>query len=64
MSDLHKVRKYRPAQASMPRQRTMAFESRLTLGLTSQERIKVVRQLAHLLILAAGMTLEESARER
>jgi hypothetical protein len=42
----------------------MAFESRLTRGLTSQERIKVVRQLAHLLILAAGMTLEESNRER
>ncbi len=64
MSDLHKVRKYRPPQASTPRQRTMAFESRLTRGLTSQERIKVVRQLAHLLILAADMTLEESNRER
>jgi hypothetical protein len=64
MSDLHKVRKYRPAKASMPRQRTMAFESRLTQGLASQERIKAIRQLAHLLMLAAGMTIEESNRER
>jgi hypothetical protein len=58
------IRKYGPALASTPRQRTMAFESRLTRGLSGQERTKVIRQLAHLLMLAAGMTLEESDRER
>jgi hypothetical protein len=64
MSDRYKVRKYSPALASTPRQRTMAFESRLTRALSGQERLKVVRQLAHLLMLAAGITIEESDRER
>ena len=64
MSDRYKVRKYDPARAVMPRQKTMAFESRLTRGLSGQERIKVIRQLAHLLMLAAGMRIEESDRER
>jgi len=64
MSDRYKVRKCSPARASLPRQTTMAFESRLTRGLSGQERIKVIRQLAHLLMLAAGMRIEESDRER
>jgi hypothetical protein len=42
----------------------MAFESRLTRSLTGQERVKVIRQLAHLLMLAAGMTIRENDRER
>jgi hypothetical protein len=63
MSDPSKVRKCNPARAVLPRQRAMAFESGPTRGLNSQERIKVVRQLAHLLTLAAGMRIEETDRE-
>ena len=64
MSDRYKVRKYNPVRAPMPQQKAMAFESRLTRTLSGQERAKVIRQLAHLLMLAAGMTIEESDRER
>jgi hypothetical protein len=64
MSDRYKVRKNSPTRAPVPRQKTIAFESRLTRGLTGQERIKIIRQLAHLLMLAAGMRIEESDRER
>jgi hypothetical protein len=64
MSDRYKVRKCSPARASMPRQRAMAFESQLTRGLSCQERSKIIRQLAHLLMLAAGMRSEENDRER
>jgi hypothetical protein len=42
----------------------MAFESQLTRGLSCQERSKIIRQLAHLLMLAAGMRSEENDRER
>jgi hypothetical protein len=64
MSYRYKVRKNKPARAPMPQQKAMAFESRLTRSLIGSERIKVIRQLAHLLMLAAGMTIEESDRER
>ena len=43
MSDRYKVRKRQSNAAPVPRQKTIAFESRLTRGLTGQERMKVVR---------------------
>ena len=64
MSHRYKVRKSGPSRASVPRQRAIAFESRLTRSLAGQERNKVVRQLAHLLMLAAGMMIRENDRER
>jgi hypothetical protein len=64
MSHRYKVRKNCPDRAPAPQQRAMAFESRLTRSLTGQERVKVIRQLAHLLMLAAGMTIRENDRER
>jgi hypothetical protein len=57
------MRKNCPAHAPVPQQRAMPFESRLTLSLTGQERKKVVRQLAYLLMLAAGVTTRENDRE-
>jgi hypothetical protein len=63
MSHRFKVRKNSLARAQVPQQKSIAFETRLTGGLTGQERFKVIQQLAHLLMLAAGMT-EENDRER
>ena len=64
MSHRYKVRKICPDRGRAPQQRAMTFESRLTRSLAGQERIKVIRQLAHLLMLAAGMTIRENDRER
>jgi hypothetical protein len=46
-----------------PRQMTITFESSV-LQLTDPERAKVLRQLAHLLLLAAGVAVEENNDER
>jgi hypothetical protein len=48
----------------MPRQKTIAFESGLTRGLTVPERMKAVKQLAQVLMLAAGLASKESDVER
>jgi len=48
----------------MPRQKTIAFESGLTRGLTGLERMKVVKQLAHVLMRAAGLASKESDDDR
>ena len=64
MSERYKVRKNNSSLAPAPQQKTIAFESRLTRGLTGPERMKVIRQLAQLLMLAAGMRIEESGLER
>jgi len=64
MSHRYKVRKNCPDRGPASQQRATAFESRLTRSLAGQKRIKVIRQLAHLLMLAAGMTIRENDRER
>ena len=46
------------------RQFNMTFESTGLLGLTSVERMKVITQLSRLLMLAAGMSVEERDDER
>lgn len=46
------------------RQFNMTFESTGLLGLTSVERMKVVSQLSRLLMLAAGVSVEERDDER
>jgi hypothetical protein len=63
MSEATKFRKSPPPPPT-PRQKTIAFESGLTRELTDVERIKVVKQLTHLLMLAAGIASKESAVER
>jgi hypothetical protein len=64
MSEPTKFRKRSPPSAPTPRQKTIAFESGLTRELTGVERMKVVKQLAHLLMLAAGIASKESDVER
>jgi hypothetical protein len=64
MSEATKFRKSPPSPAPMPRQKTIAFESGLTRELTDVERTKVVKQLAHILMLAAGIASKERDVER
>lgn len=64
MSELAKFRKRPLSSAPMPRQKTIAFESRLTRALTGVERVKVVKQLAQILMLAGGLASKESDVER
>jgi len=59
-----KFRKRQTPSAPTPRQKSIAFESGLTRGLTAQERMKVVKQLARVLMLAAGIVSKESDVER
>jgi hypothetical protein len=56
----------RPSQWKIQtsRQKTTAFESGLTRGLTGLERMKVLKQLAQLLMLAAGLASTERDDER
>ena len=56
MAEPQKIRKTVPVAPPVPpRQKSIAFESGLTRGLTAPERMKAVTQLAHLLMLAAGI---------
>jgi hypothetical protein len=64
MSEATKFRKHLPPPAPTPRQKTIAFESGLTRELTDVERMKAVKQLAQLLMLAAGISSKESDVER
>jgi hypothetical protein len=64
MSEATKFRKSPPPPASTPRQKTIVFESGLTRELTAVERSKVVKQLAQLLMLAAGIASKENDVER
>ena len=56
--------KSRKRTSPAPRQKSIAFESVLTRGLNAPERTKVVKQLAHVLMLAAGVASQESDVER
>lgn len=47
-----------------PQQMSIAFESKLLLGLTAAERMKALMHLANLLMLAAGVVAEENDDER
>lgn len=64
MSEPYKFRKRTSPPRILPRQRAIVFESRVTRSLTGAERMKVVRQLAQLLMLAAGVVTKESDCER
>jgi len=64
MSEPYKFRKSNSPPRILPQQKAIAFESRVTRTLTGSERMKVVRQLAHLLMLAAGVVTKESDCER
>lgn len=49
--------------SAQPRQISMAFESRCIRGLTPPERLRALTHLANLLMLAAGLTIEERNHE-
>jgi hypothetical protein len=46
-----------------PRQINIAFESRWLQGLTAPERLRVLTHLTNLLMLAAGLAIEEHNQE-
>jgi hypothetical protein len=64
MSQRPQSRKRPSPLVAAPRQKSIAFESVMTRGLTAPERTKVVKQLAHMLMLAAGVARQESDGER
>jgi hypothetical protein len=64
MSEPTKFRKRPPQRVQTPRQKTIAFESGLTRSLTGPERMKAVKQLAQVLMLAAGLASKENDDER
>ncbi|MGB6603020.1 MAG: hypothetical protein WBE65_01815 [Steroidobacteraceae bacterium] len=64
MAELNKSRKRMSPAAPMSRQKAILFESRLTRRLSGQERLKVVKQLAQILMLATGIADKESDVER
>jgi len=46
-----------------PRQINIAFESKWLQGLTPPERLRALTHLANLLMLAAGLAIEERSHE-
>jgi hypothetical protein len=52
-----------PQAAMPPRQISMMFESKWLQGLTPGERAQVLARLANILILAAGLAIEEDSDE-
>lgn len=65
MAEPQKICKTVPVAPPVPpRQMSIAFESSVLRGLTAPERVKALTHLAHLLLLAAGITTEEHNDER
>jgi hypothetical protein len=64
MSEPYKFCKRNSPPAIPPHQRSILFESRALRGLTGPERMKAVKQLAHVLMLAAGIASQERDVER
>jgi len=52
-----------PSQPTPPQQINIAFESISLQGLTSPERLRALTHLANLLMLAAGLAIEERSHE-
>jgi len=63
MAEPQKVRRTAVTPPVPPRQMIIAFESSV-LRLTDPERAKALTHLAHLLLLAAGVAVEENDDER
>lgn len=64
MTELPSRRKNKLPRPPKRRQISIAFESTELRGLTSAQRMKAVRQLSRVLMLAAGAALEERDDER
>jgi hypothetical protein len=64
MNKPRKIQKEQAPRPAEPRQMSIVFESNGLCGLSTAERTKAVTNLAHLLMLAAGVVVEENDDER
>ena len=64
MSKPRKIQREQPPPPAEPHQMSIAFESNRLRGLPAAERMKVLMDLAYLLMLAAGVASEEDDDER
>ena len=63
MSKPRKIQREQAPPPAKPRQMSIVFESNGLRGLSTSERTKAVMNLAHLLMLAAGIVVEENDDE-
>ena len=64
MSKPRKIQREHAPPPAEPRQMSIVFESNGLRGLSTAERTKALMNLAHLLLLAAGVVVEENGDER
>ena len=64
MSNPRKIQREQSLPPAKPRQMSIVFESKGLRGLSIAERTKVLVNLAHLLMLAAEVVVEEDDDER
>ena len=64
MSKPRQIQKKQSPPPAEPHQMSIAFESNRLCGLPAVERMKVLMDLAYLLMLAAGVAVEEDDDER
>ncbi len=64
MSKPRKIQREQSPPPVEPRQMSIVFESNGLRGLPAVERMKVLMDLAYLLMLAAGVAVEEDDDER
>jgi hypothetical protein len=64
MSNPRKIQREQSLPPAKPRQMSIVFESTGLRGLSTPERTKALMNLAHGLMLAAGVVVEENDDER
>ncbi len=64
MSKSREIQREQGPPPAEPRQMSIAFESNGLRGLSAADRTKALMNLAHLLMVAAGVVVEESDDER
>ena len=64
MSNPGKIRREQSPPPAKARQMSIVFESSGLRGLSTAERTKALMDLAHVLMLAAGVVVEENDDER
>jgi hypothetical protein len=64
MSNPRKIQREQSPPPAQPRQMSIVFESNCLRGLSTAERTKALMNLAHLLMLAGGVVVEENDDER
>lgn len=63
MSNPRRIQREQSPSPAVPHQMRMVFESNGLRGLSAAERTKALLNLAHLLMLAAGVMVEENDDE-